>query len=138
MDTITFTVREQEALRRLGVTGIILFGSQARGLAGAASDYDVGVLRVQSTADVHQEKALYEELYDMLATKIGKLVNIDIVFLEQAPMELAHHVAKFGLAIYEEHPQTFARFKELVMERYADFAQYRQMFQKHILGRIPS
>ncbi|MEK7141593.1 MAG: nucleotidyltransferase domain-containing protein [Patescibacteria group bacterium] len=62
MDTITFTVREQEALRRLGVTGIILFGSQARGLAGAASDYDVGVLRVQSTADVHQEKALYEEL----------------------------------------------------------------------------
>lgn len=138
MDSITFTPSEKEALMRLGVSGVILFGSQAYGLASEKSDYDIGILRSTVERDVLQEKALYEALYDLLSHKIGKLVNIDIVFLDQAPMELCHHVAKYGSAIYEERPQTFARFKEMVMDRYADFSPYRRMFQEQILRRIPS
>lgn len=138
MDSITFTPSEKEALMRLGVSGVILFGSQAYGLASEKSDYDIGILRSTVERDVSQEKALYEGLYDMLSKKIGKLVNIDIVFLDQAPMELCHHAAKYGLAISEIQPQTFARFKEKVMDRYADFAPYRRMFQEQIMRRIPS
>lgn len=138
MDSITFSRSEEEALRRLGVTSVVLFGSQALGISGEASDYDIGVLREVEGRDVFQEKACYEELYDMLSAKIGKLVNIDIVFLDAAPMELAHHAAKYGSALYEAVPGTFARFKETVMERYADFSSYRRMFQEQILRRIPS
>lgn len=138
MDTVTFSPSEIDSLQRLGVTSVILFGSQARGVAGDASDYDIGILRNLSERDNTQEKAQYEALYDMLSAKIGKIVNIDIVFLDAAPMELCHHAAKYGSAIYEERPQTFSRFKESVMDRYADFAPYRRMFQEHILRRIPS
>lgn len=138
MDTIVLTPSEQEALRHLGVTGVILFGSQARGGASKQSDYDIGILRSAPAKDISQEKVQYEALYDMLSQKIGKLVNIDIVFFDVAPMELCHHAAKYGLAIYEERPHVFARFKEMVMEAYADFAPYRRMFQEQILRRIPS
>lgn len=136
MDTITFSPSEKAALQRLGVTAVVLFGSQARGIAGAASDYDIGVLCTGHDTD--RQKDLYDGLYDMLSPKIGKLVNIDIVFLDQAPMELCHHVAKYGSALYEAAPNTFARFKERVMIQYADFAPYRRMFQEQILRRIPS
>lgn len=136
MDTITFSPSERDALQRLGVTAVILFGSQARGIAGVASDYDIGALRAGHDTD--RQKDLYDGLYDMLSAKIGKIVNIDIVFLDQAPMELCHHVAKYGSALYEATPGTFARFKEMVMDAYADFAPYRRMFQEQILRRIPS
>ena len=137
MDTITFSSSEKESLQRLGVTAVILFGSQARGLAGEASDYDVGVIR-DAYAIRKDNGAMYDRLYELLSPKIGKLVNIDIVFLDAAPLELAHHAAKYGLVLYEQPPGSFARFKEFVMERYADFAPYRQMFQAQILRRIPS
>ena len=136
MDTITFSQSEKDAFRTMGVTGVILFGSQSRGMAGDASDYDFGVLRVR--LDTDHEKDLYEGLYDLFSAKIGKIVDIDIVFLDAVPMELCHHVAKYGLALYEAIPGTFARFKEMVMDRYADFAPYRRMFQEHILRRIPT
>ncbi len=136
MDTITFSPTEQKALRGLGVTAVILFGSQARGMAGDASDYDFGVLRVR--LDTDDEKNIYGGLYDLFSAKIGKIVDIDIVFLDAVPMELCHHVAKYGSVLYEAAPGTFARFKEIVMMRYADFAPYRRMFQEQMMRRIPS
>lgn len=138
MNTITFSSSEEETLKRLGVTVVVLFGSQARGIAGEASDYDIGVLREAEGGRASQEKALYEELYDVFSAKIGKLVDIDIVFLDAAPMDLCHHAANFGFVLYEQPPGTFARFKEMVMLRYADFAPYRRMFQEQLLKRIPS
>ena len=136
MDTITFSQSEKEALQQLGVPAVVLFGSQARRASGPASEYDIGVLvRVH---DEKVQKALYDGLYDMLSPKIGRLVNIDIVFLDEAPLELAHHASKYGSSLFEANPGTFARFKEAVMDQYADFAPYRRMFQEHILRRIPS
>lgn len=138
MDTLTFTPAEEYALRQLGVTAVILFGSHARGLAHTASDYDIGVIRTPETAQKKTASTMYDRLYDLLADKIGKLVTIDIVFLDEAPMELQHHVATYGQALFEAKPGTFASYKETVMDRYADFAPIRRMFQKHILGRIPA
>lgn len=136
MDTIVFTPSEQEALRYLGVTGVILFGLQARGIAGEASDYDIGVIRVSH--DAVYEKDLYDGLYDMLSRKIGKLVNIDIVFLDAAPLELQMHVARYGNLLFEVKRGVFATFKETMMIQYANFAPYRRMFQEQLLRRIPS
>lgn len=136
MDTIVFSEKEQDLLRRIGVTAVILFGSQATGLAGRQSDYDIGILR--KLADRTHDTAMYNDLYDVLSGKIRGLVNIDIVFLDEAPLELAMHVVRFGDLLFEARPGAFARFQEQVISSYADFAPYRNMFQEAILGRIPS
>ena len=131
MNTFTFTPIEEKMLLEIRVTAIILFGSQARGVAQEASDYDVGILGTKT-------KTTYDSVYDMVSAKIGKLVNIDIVFLGDAPMELQHHVASYGRALFEAKPGLFASYKEAVMDKYADFAPIRRMFQEHVLGRIPA
>ena len=127
-------------LQRLGVQALVLFGSQAQGIAHKGSDYDIGVLVndnkiLQSPAERTQ---LYHALYDMLAELIQQLVPIDIVFLDDAPAELQMHVVNYGIPLYEADPRIFSRFKERVMDLYADFAPHRELFHKSILERISS
>lgn len=132
--TITFSPSEQESLRRLGVAAIILFGSRARQLAREASDYDIGILREPGVRD---DKELYEGIYDVVAGTIEGLVDIDIVFLDRAPLELQMHTARFGEPLFEARRGVFAAFKETVIILYADFMPYRRMFQEQALRRIP-
>lgn len=89
-----FTESEQRQLKDLGIQAIILFGSRAQNTASSASDYDIGALG-------RNNKQIYDFLYDLLSRKINQLVNIDIVFLTDAPMELQAHVAKYGQLLYE-------------------------------------
>jgi len=129
-----------EKLKRLGIEALILFGSQAQGIARQGSDYDIGVLLRNNTILRSPEKrsVLYDALYDILSSIIQKLVNIDIVFLDDAPAELQMHVVRHGVPFYETTQQVFLRFKERTMLAYADFAPYREVFHKAILERIPS
>lgn len=132
MNQISFSQTEQLLLRDLGVRAVILFGSQALGIARLDSDYDFGVILDTST----DRKKAYDTLYDLLSAKINKLVNIDIVFLDTAPMELQAHVAKHGLALYQSDSRIFADFKERVMNIYADFSPLRTIFSNATLSRI--
>ena len=124
-----------KTLNALGVELVVLFGSQAQNTATAGSDFDLGVFLSRASFQ-EQKKGLYDALYDLFAAKINRLVDIDIVFLEQAPLELLGHVLKHGVALYERTPQSFARFREAVMNRYADFAPLLSVFQSAILARI--
>lgn len=132
MDTIIFTKKEEEFLKTVGVAAVVLFGSQAQGLARVESDYDLAVI---TSAGV-DETTIYDTLYEIVSAKIDKLVNIDIVFLSDAPLELKNHVAKYGRILYQADLQTFLRFKESVMEEYCDFAPLRREFQRATLARI--
>ena len=129
MTDLSFDLQEQAGMRRLNIHAVIMFGSHALGVAREQSDYDVFVIGRKSNA-------AYDYLYDLLSSKIQKLVNIDIVFESRAPMELQHHVAKRGLVLYQETPSVVADFRERVMLRYADFAPLRHLFQQATLDRI--
>lgn len=140
MDKFEFTQEEKTKLERLGVAALILFGSRAQGLARPKSDYDIGVLLADKRILYNHERRteVYDALYDITSEKIRQLLNIDIVFLEDAPAELQAHTAKYGIPIFEADPRAFPRFKEYVMLMYADFAPYREMFHRAILSRISS
>lgn len=129
MTDLAFTKEEQQELTSRRIRAVVLFGSQAQNTARPDSDYDVFIISKYSREN-------YDFLYDLLSEKIKKLVNIDIVFQDKAPLELQNHVAKFGQPIFEENTSTFANFKQNVMLLYADFAPLRQMFQKATLDRI--
>ena len=129
MDDLTFTKEEQVQLTKHAISGVILFGSQAQGIANATSDYDVFILGKKSENN-------YDLLYTLLSEKIHKLTDIDIVFDTDAPMELKNHVAKYGLILFEQNHNVFPNFRQQVMLTYADFAPYRKMFQEATLSRI--
>jgi len=138
MGKFRFTDTEKGSLERLGVEAIVLFGSRALGLSRIGSDYDFGVLlKDKGVLKLFEtRKKLYDEIYDLLSEKVNELVNLDIVFLEDAPTELQTHAAKYGIPIYEADPKTFLNFKEYAMIMRADFEPYLNLFQRALLSRI--
>jgi len=145
MIKFAFTRQEKNILKGLNVEALILFGSYAQGLAGHLSDVDIGVLvkDVRVLKDRAKKNELYDSLYsDVLSPLVGRtlkrLCNIDIVFLqdELINLQLKYHVSSRGIPLYERHTRAFADFKEYAMERYADFAPLRRMFNESILARI--
>ena len=124
----------------------VLFGSHAEGIAGPLSDVDVGVFiknrDIFRSSNYEKKTELYNALYDTLsslaARTVKHLCNIDIVFLqdEKVNLQLKFHVSKYGVPLFEQDPRIFAHFKEDIMERYADFAPLRRMFNEAILARI--
>ena len=133
-----FDEKERGFLESHGVEAVILFGSQARMTAGVMSDFDFGVLLSGPVFEPSskERKKIYDALYDLLSLKINQLVNIDIVFLHDAPMELQSHVIKYGLPLYEKSIHSFPRFRERVMDLYSDFAPLRRIFHEAIMSRI--
>lgn len=138
MNKITFTKEEQDQLQKQGVAALVLFGSHAQNYAGPMSDVDIGVLveRRSILYDRAKRNELYNMLYDLLSAKIKKLIDIDIVFLREAPQELQMHAARYGIVLIEPHQNTFVQFREEVFEQYADFAPLRAVFHQQILARI--
>lgn len=132
------TQEDQKALVELKVAALILFGSHALGLAQASSDYDIGVLLKDKSLLKERQKRweLYDSLYELLDHRTDKLVNIDIVFLEEAPLDLKTHVLRYGQPLFEIDDHVFPNFKEKVMLEAADFEPYRKMFHQQILDRI--
>ena len=120
---------EKLILERAGVQALILFGSRALGIARENSDFDLGVIGARS----HE---VYDLVYDLASAKIGKPVNIDLVFLKDAPQELRSHVASYGRVLYQNDPRVFADFREIVMQSSADFAPLRAIFSAATLARI--
>lgn len=134
----TFTESERQMLKDLDVAVLVLFGSQAQGVAGPMSDYDIGVILSDPAKEFPgaARSKIYDALYDLLSAKIQELVDIDIVFLRQAPMELRSHVVRYGALLHETDNNIFANFKERTMLDYADFAPHRRIFQQATLDRI--
>lgn len=126
---IVFSKNEQQTLAQNGIKAIILFGSQAQNLANEASDVDVTVIGPKNNH-------IYDLVYEFLSSKINKLINIDIVFLQDAPGELLIHLAKYGQVLYAQNAKIFPDFKQQTMLEYSDFAFHRQIFQNATLARI--
>ncbi len=115
-------------LTEAGVRALVLFGSQAQGVARPESDFDVAVIGGQPR--------IYDQLYDLLSKKINRLVNIDIVFLNQVTLELKSHVATYGQVLFEQNPKEFADFRQRVMVESSDFAPLRAIYSGATLARI--
>ena len=74
---ISFTDQEILKLKMLNISALILFGSQAQGVANDASDFDIFVIGKKTAS-------AYDFVYEIISEKINKLINLDIV-LKQVP-----------------------------------------------------
>lgn len=124
-------------LASLGITTVYLFGSRAQGIAQASSDYDVGLLLRDPSVLRQGTEALYLSVYDVLQELVAQPVNIDIVFLDQAPLQLRYHVIRYGQVLHDSDAVRRGRFEQRTLEEHADFEPYRRMFEEATLARIP-
>lgn len=124
-------------LKRFGIAVVYLFGSRAQQIAQATSDYDFGILLSTPVPPGAQRRQIYDTLYELFDGLIGQPVNIDIVFLHNAPLHLRHHVIRHGVILFETDPLLRGQFHEHTISESADFAFHRQRFEEATLQRIP-
>jgi predicted nucleotidyltransferase len=117
LDTVSDRLGElfaSEEIVRLGY----VFGSLVDGKTGPLSDVDVGVL-VEASAleDITACRArLAHEGRSVLGTS-----TVDLVFLNQASIELAYRVIAQGQCVYEKNRATRVEYEAHVLGRYGDY-----------------
>lgn len=116
-------ILSEEKLRSLGVGVVYLFGSRAEGVAGPASDIDVGVLFTNPKIARGNTTEVYGALYDIFcdAFDTSNFRTIDIVFFERAPLELQFDAIAHGKALFEISSDFRLDFEERVSALYRDF-----------------
>ena len=92
-----------------------VFGSQASGLIGPLSDYDIGLL-VEPSPGRERRYRLHRTLLRLL-----KADRLDLVFLDEAPVELAYAVIAKGQLLYQQDLATRVEFEACVLSRYGDY-----------------
>lgn len=95
---------------------IYLFGSRASDQAGPLSDYDFA-LWVESMQDL---MAYRLGLVHELAVLMGE-PNIDLVILNEAPVELAYHIIAAGKLLYQRDISTRVEYEANVLSLYGDY-----------------
>ena len=137
-DHLDFSADEKKELAKYGIAALYLFGSRAQGVNGPMSDFDFAVLPVNKSqfAIRAYRNEIYDKLYDIFEKKIGFPCNIDIVFLNEATLQLQFHVIQQGKVIFETDANLRANYHERVMEAHADFEPLQHIFHKATLARI--
>ena len=139
---VELTIMKQEIsaekLQTLEVALVYLFGSHAEGVAGPGSDIDVAVAMTDPRVVQGGTMELYNNLFNMFSDifDMSDFKNMDIVFLDKAPLELCFDVITHGKVLYEISPEFRLGFEDRIETRYRDFYPLLQEFNKAILERM--
>lgn len=127
-----------EKLKELKVGLVYLFGSQAEGAAGPASDFDVGIVFTDHEIIFGNTTEVYNALYDIFSElfDLSNFRNIDIVFLERASLELRFDVISHGKILFETSQEFRADFEDRIEALYRDFKPLLDEFNRTILERV--
>lgn len=137
MVAIRISKKDQNTLRKLGVVTLYVFGSRAQGMAGPLSDYDFAVLT--KGLDEKRGGETYLAIYDLLSDYCPRTLKndvIDIVFLQDAPLELRFHVIRYGKVLVDADPRARLCFEEKTTLEYCDFRPILDMVDQAILASI--
>ena len=126
------TASIEQALRKLfasrpaGIVAAYLFGSVARGTAGARSDVDVAVL--YEAAPPATIEGLPLDLENAIHQVVGRPVQV--IVLNTAPVSLVHRVLRDGVLVLDRAPSARIRFEIRARNEFFDLqpilARYRR------------
>lgn len=121
--------------KKLGVSVIYIYGSQATGLANHASDIDVGIVFVKPEKYKDKTMEVYTILYCMFADIFpGK--EVDIVLLQFASPTLQFKAASEGVVVYRQSEEAAFGYKEMAVKKYADIKYFLDLRAQEVLNRI--
>ena len=110
-----------------GAIAVYLFGSVARGEAGAKSDVDLGVLFATdppATLDAPQFA---------LEVELGRLLRapVQVVALNRASADLVHRVLRDGRLVLDRDRAARIRFEVRLRNQYFDMAHVRALYRRY-------
>ena len=104
-----------------------IFGSQVTGKIGPLSDYDFAVFLSQKPSFQFKYK-LKNKLLNILDNK-----QVDLVILNDAPIELKYKVIATGKIIYQKNSTIRTEFEADALSRYFDYLPVLRAQKKDIL-----
>lgn len=117
---------EEESVRLAYV-----FGSQVDGHTGPCSDLDVAVLVTDACRDT---PTAYRTRLAHEIRSCADIDKVDLVLLNQTPIELAYHVIADGMRVYETDPTTRVEYEAFVLGRYGDSLPVLRSQREQILS----
>jgi predicted nucleotidyltransferase len=94
---------------------VYLFGSQAGENIGPLSDFDIAILTIQSP----EPRSIYTFVHNF--SKIIGTNRIDVVSLNDAPVELQFRIIRQGVILYQKSNHIRVEFEANTLSRYFDF-----------------
>jgi predicted nucleotidyltransferase len=124
--SIERALRKFFASRPAGIVAAYLFGSVARGTAGARSDVDVAVL--YEAAPPATIEGLPLDLENAIHQVVARPVQV--IVLNTAPVSLVHRVLRDGVLVLDRAPSARIRFEVRARNEFFDLqpilARYRR------------
>ena len=105
-----------------------LLGSHARKAPHPFSDVDIGIV-FKDPSVLKDSLKTHVKYYDLLADYTESIKDhreLDLVFLQRAPLSLQFEAVNEGKIIYEASPKYEVEYKENVADRYADLKPERE------------
>lgn len=134
---ISLSSKDTQRLLELGVVALYLFGSRAQGVENTRSDFDFAVF--MDTDGHTRGDTTYDALYDILSPLCSRTLEndvLDIVFLNDAPLELRMHVLRYGKVMYSKDTRRQLYFEEKTVLEYCDFRPILDMVDATILASV--
>lgn len=129
----------ESKMKKFGILAVYLFGSETERTTTTRSDIDIGIV-LKKPKNLEDARPLYNTIYSEFS-KIFKptfLRDLDIVFLQNAPITLQYNAITHGRIIYEEDPIQRANYEERVVNQYIDFKPVLEYFDKIASKRYAS
>jgi uncharacterized protein len=108
------------------VAAVYLFGSQARGVARADSDVDLGILYAVAPRATLLDQPF--ELQAQLSSALGK--PVDIVVMNTAPVDLVHRILRDGQLLLEADKSRRIAFEVQARNAYFDLLPTLQRYRR--------
>lgn len=115
-----------------GVVLAVLFGSFARKKIMPLSDVDIAILLEDKVKNLESQR----ELIFSCISKVLKTDEIDLIILNEAPVELCYNIIQEGQIVFCRDEKRKIEFIERVIKEYLDTVYIRDEHRFHLLKRI--
>lgn len=118
----------KKLFKEKGIKLVVIFGSFLY-KKDSFSDIDIAVL-----PSFPSNLNLYNEMYKIFSDLFSSFhKEVDIVFLDKAPLPLKFEIVTSGKPIYEYRNGFFLDYKEKIMKEYIDFKFHLDKFKEAII-----
>jgi len=114
------------------IVAAYIFGSRVSGKTTKTSDYDVAVL---FEGDYSLDELLNVTLRLARAFDVD-LASVDVVGLNDAPVELAYDIIARGKLVYCTDTELRVDFETRLMKEYMDLKPFLDVYYEHLFSRF--